>query len=85
MTCPQAYVGTLVECVSLNNTGTRTPETCSLHTKTVYSINGSVEPRITIRREATNGKMIEHLRKQSQVFYLQFNQPVPNGFFPTEV
>jgi integrase/recombinase XerD len=38
-------------------TGTRIAETCALHTKDVYSIDGSVRPRVTIRRGTTKGKM----------------------------
>lgn len=38
-------------------TGTRIAEACSLHTKDVYSIDGSVRPRITIRKGTTKGKI----------------------------
>jgi integrase/recombinase XerD len=38
-------------------TGTRIAEACALHTKDVYSIDGSVRPRVTIRRGTTKGKM----------------------------
>jgi integrase/recombinase XerD len=38
-------------------TGTRIAEACALHTKDVYSIDGSVRPRVTIRKATTKGKM----------------------------
>lgn len=38
-------------------TGTRIAEACSLHTKDVYSIDGSVRPRVTIRKGTTKGKI----------------------------
>lgn len=38
-------------------TGTRIAEACSLHTKDVYGIDGSVRPRVTIRRATTKGKI----------------------------
>ncbi|MBW4565916.1 MAG: site-specific integrase [Mojavia pulchra JT2-VF2] len=38
-------------------TGTRISEACSLHTKDVYSIDGSVRPRVTIRKGTTKGKI----------------------------
>jgi integrase/recombinase XerD len=37
-------------------TGTRIAEACSLHTKDVYSIDGGIRPRVTIRRANTKGK-----------------------------
>jgi integrase/recombinase XerD len=37
-------------------TGARIAEACSLHTKDVYSIDGSIRPRVTIRRGNTKGK-----------------------------
>jgi integrase/recombinase XerD len=38
-------------------TGTRIAEACSLHTKDVYAIDGSVRPRVTIRKGTTKGKI----------------------------
>lgn len=38
-------------------TGTRIAEACALHTKDVYSIDGSVRPRVTIRKGTTKGKI----------------------------
>jgi len=38
-------------------TGTRIAEACSLHTKDVYSQDGSIRPRITIRKNTTKGKI----------------------------
>ncbi len=38
-------------------TGTRIAEACALHTKDVYSIDGSIRPRITIRKNTTKGKI----------------------------
>lgn len=38
-------------------TGTRIAEACSLHTKDVYSIDGSIRPRVTIRKGTTKGKI----------------------------
>lgn len=38
-------------------TGTRIAEACSLHTKDVYAIDGSIRPRVTIRKGTTKGKM----------------------------
>lgn len=38
-------------------TGTRTAEACSLHTKDVYAIDGSVRPRVTIRKGTTKDKI----------------------------
>lgn len=38
-------------------TGTRIAEACSLHTKDVYSIDGSLRPRVTIRKATTKGKI----------------------------
>ena len=38
-------------------TGTRIAEACSLHTKDVYAIDGSVQPRVTIRKGTTKGKI----------------------------
>lgn len=38
-------------------TGTRIAEACSLHTKDVYAIDGSVRPRVTIRKGITKGKV----------------------------
>lgn len=37
--------------------GTRIAEACSLHTKDVYSIDGSIRKRITIRKGTTKGKI----------------------------
>lgn len=37
-------------------TGARISEACQLHTKDVYTINGEVRPRVTIRRATTKGK-----------------------------
>ncbi|HEY9649213.1 MAG TPA: tyrosine-type recombinase/integrase, partial [Coleofasciculaceae cyanobacterium] len=37
-------------------TGTRIAEACALHTKDVYSIDGTVRPRVTIRKATTKGK-----------------------------
>lgn len=37
-------------------TGTRIAEACQLHTKDVYAIDGSVRPRVTIRKATTKGK-----------------------------
>jgi integrase/recombinase XerD len=37
--------------------GTRINEACQLHTKDVYSIDGSLRPRITLRRATTKGKI----------------------------
>ena len=38
-------------------TGTRIAEACSLHTKDVYAIDGSIRPRVTIRKGTTKGKI----------------------------
>lgn len=38
-------------------TGTRINEACSLHTKDVYAIDGSLRPRITVRKGTTKGKI----------------------------
>lgn len=38
-------------------TGTQIAEACSLHTKDVYAIDGSVRPRVTIRKGTTKGKI----------------------------
>jgi len=38
-------------------TGTRIAEACSLHTKDVYAIDGSVRPRVTIRKGTTKGQI----------------------------
>ena len=38
-------------------TGTRIAEACSLHTKDVYAIDGSVRPRVTLRKGTTKGKI----------------------------
>jgi integrase/recombinase XerD len=38
-------------------TGTRIAEACSLHTKDVYSQDGSIRPRITIRKNTTNSDL----------------------------
>ncbi len=38
-------------------TGARIAEACSLHTKDVYAIDGSVRPRVTIRKGTTKGKI----------------------------
>lgn len=38
-------------------TGARIAEACQLHSKDVYSIDGSIRPRITIRKATTKGKM----------------------------
>ena len=38
-------------------TGTRIAEASSLHTKDAYSIDGSIRPRITIRKNTTKGKI----------------------------
>lgn len=38
-------------------TGSRIAEACSLHTKDVYAIDGSVRPRVTIRKGTTKGKV----------------------------
>jgi integrase/recombinase XerD len=38
-------------------TGTRINEACSLHTKDVYALDGSLRPRITIRKGTTKGKI----------------------------
>ena len=38
-------------------TGTRIAEACSLQTQDVYSIDGSIRPRITIRKNTTKGKI----------------------------
>lgn len=37
-------------------TGARIAEACSLHTKDVYSLDGSVRPRVTFRKASTKGK-----------------------------
>lgn len=36
--------------------GLRIGEACSLHTKDVYAIDGSIRPRITVRKATTKGK-----------------------------
>jgi integrase/recombinase XerD len=38
-------------------TGTRIAEACSLHSKDVYAIDGSIRPRVTIRKGTTKGKI----------------------------
>lgn len=38
-------------------TGARIAEACQLHTKDVYALDGSIRPRITIRKATTKGKM----------------------------
>ncbi len=38
-------------------TVTRIAEACSLHTKDVYAIDGSIRPRVTIRKGTTKGKI----------------------------
>ncbi len=38
-------------------TGTRIAEACSLHTKDVYAIDGSIRPRVTIRKGTTKGQI----------------------------
>jgi len=38
-------------------TGTRIAQACSLHTKDVYAIDGSIRPRVTIRKGTTKGKI----------------------------
>lgn len=38
-------------------TSARINEACSLHTKDVYAIDGSIRPRVTIRKSTTKGKI----------------------------
>ncbi len=38
-------------------TGTRIAEACSLHTKDIYAIDGTIRPRVTIRKGTTKGKI----------------------------
>lgn len=37
--------------------GLRIAEACSLHTKDVYALDGSIRPRVTIRKGTTKGKI----------------------------
>jgi integrase/recombinase XerD len=60
-------------------TGTRIAEACALHTKDVYSIDGSVRPRVTIRKATTKGQDFHPLspgqsRTQKAARSLQFSQ-----------
>lgn len=56
-------------------TGTRIAEACSLHTQDVYTIDGSVRPRVTILRSGVPLKVIQkisgHKTKSSLQKYLE--------------